>query len=95
MVAVNPSKYQLKSWKQDENILYHEHLARNRTALRNARESGLTERQLINLFALTLRPNDCYIEEIVSKEDKKSLESFQSAVGRYLAGSPSEMMNSI
>ncbi|CBY10683.1 unnamed protein product [Oikopleura dioica] len=94
-VALNPGKYQLKIWKPEENLLYHEHLARNKTALRNARDSGLSENQLINLFALTLRPCDCYIEEILSDQDKDTLDNFLAAVGRYLSGSPSEMMNNL
>ena len=92
---MNPSKYQLKIWRADEKLDYWQHISRNRMAFKNARESGLTDKQLMNLFMLTLRPQDVFIDEIIEDADREDFETFQESVGRYLSGSPATMMNHI
>ncbi|CAG5103874.1 Oidioi.mRNA.OKI2018_I69.chr1.g979.t1.cds [Oikopleura dioica] len=91
----NPQKFQLKNWKTEENITYWEHLTRNKIALNNAKQSGLTDSQMVSLFMLTLRPEDAFIEELLEESWKNNFELFLEKIGKFLAGSQSSMMNDV
>jgi len=93
--VANPGKFQLKIWKTDEQLDFWEHLSRNRIAIKNAKQAGLTDSQLISLFMLTLRPEDGFLDELIEEEERADFETFLETLGRYLSGSPSTMMNTM
>ncbi|CAG5104953.1 Oidioi.mRNA.OKI2018_I69.chr1.g1702.t1.cds [Oikopleura dioica] len=91
----NPAKFNMISWTDNEDITFDEHLARNRIAIRSAKESGLADSQLINLFLLTLRPRDHYLDEVVGVRDRKDFKTFIEGLGRYFNGSSTTSMNKV
>jgi hypothetical protein len=93
--VANPGKFQLKTWRNDEQIDFWEHLSRNRIAIKNAKQAGLTDSQLISLFMLTLRPEDGFLDELIEDEERTDFETFLESIGRYLSGSTSSMMNNM